>query len=154
MEQITKANLFEKLELSRNEFLKVMKGIDIDKLVYTDGGWKARDIMLNVGYWEYEGAKSLNAFAENKEYIIPNFFEKFDEINKNTFDTYKDQEYSNLLEYFDKGRIEFMNSLKRLNENDLSKEFVPFWGGKSTIVNFILDMISHEQKHLEDIKNA
>lgn len=106
MSQLIKAELIQKLEESRNKFHQVMQAIDVNKIIYADGGWRARDIMLNVAYWEHEG------------------------------------------------RTELITALQRFNDEDLSKEIVAFFGGKSVISQFINDLISHEQTHLEDIKRV
>lgn len=155
MSQTTKNDLIQKLEESRNKFHEVMQDKYADnKIIYQDGGWRARDIMLNVAYWEYEGAKSINAFADNSEYFVPNIGERINGINKETYEQFKDQDYSELQTYYDNGRKELIAALQKFNDQDLSNEMMAFFGGKSTITKFINDLIGHEQAHLEDILKA
>jgi hypothetical protein len=154
MTQTTKQDLIQKLKDSRDKLHQVIQDADINKIIYHDGGWRARDIMLNIAYWEFEGAKSLNAFADNSEYVVPNFYERQNEINKETFLKFKDQDYSDLELYFDKGREELISALNRFSDNDLSKEVMAFYGGKTSIVEFIDVLIDHEQAHLADIVKA
>lgn len=152
---MTKTALIQKLEESREKFTEAMSSMDVNKVVYTDPyTWRAREIMLNVGYWEYEAAKSLNAFADGGEYFVPNLAEDINNINKETFEKYKDSDYSELEIYFDEGRTQLLEALNRFSDEDLEKEHTAFYGAKSTISALVDFLIDHEQTHLNDIKNV
>lgn len=152
---MTKAELIQKLEESRKIFNEVISSIDVNKVVYTDPyTWRVREVVLNVGYWEHEAAKSLIAFSEGGEYFVPNLAEDINNINKETYKKYKDIDYVEVDKYFDEGRNELLDALNNFSDEDLEKEHMAFYGAKSKISDLIIFLIDHEQKHLEDIKKS
>lgn len=148
---MTKTELLKKLEESRSKFLETMGNNDVNKIIYAEGGWRARDIMLNVAYWEHEAAKSLNAYRDGGEYFVENLTERINIINEETFQHFKDKDYSEILKFYEDGRKKLIDALNKFSDEELNKEHTAFYGGRSQINDLILFLIDHEQVHLADI---
>lgn len=146
--------LKKQLELSRNNFLDTVNKQSANTFVYHNK-WRVKDIMANIAFWEYEGAKSLEAFHQSNFYHTPNFsVEIINEINERNFQRYKDKNFEGVLQFFQQGRKKMMSQIKTLQDGDLEKTMMCPWAMTSTVEKFINEMIIHEIDHLSDIQKT
>jgi len=66
-----KNHLLKLLTESHSAARATIEGIDPEWRVYTDTGWRIRDIIGHIATWDRQVAKSLQAFRTGKEYSIP-----------------------------------------------------------------------------------
>ena len=66
-----KEDLLEKLNDMRSAMRLSLIDVDLEIQVYSDDGWRIRDILGHIATWDREVTKSLRAFRAGSEYFIP-----------------------------------------------------------------------------------
>ena len=66
-----KKHLHKLLTESHSAARATIEGFDPEWRVYTDPGWRIRDIIGHIATWDRQVSKSLQAFRTGKEYSIP-----------------------------------------------------------------------------------
>ena len=75
-----KQRLIDLLTNTHSATRMVVEGIDLETRIYSESGWRIRDILGHIASWDRQVAKSLRAFRDGEDYAIPNFDE--DATNK------------------------------------------------------------------------
>ena len=66
-----KKHLLERMSETHAAILAIIGGIDLELRVYEDTDWRIRDILGHIATWDREVTKSLRAFLDRTEYLIP-----------------------------------------------------------------------------------
>jgi hypothetical protein len=77
-----KKHLLERLKGSHLTIRGILKGADLEMRVYTETGWRIRDILGHIATWDLEVADSLRAFSAGSEYSTPGVDGDETEFNK------------------------------------------------------------------------
>jgi hypothetical protein len=130
-----------------------LEGIDLDMRVYSDSGWRIRDILGHIATWDRQVAKSLRAYRVGKEYAIPDH----DEDTFNVEDVLS-QEGSTPQEVFDEweqAREEFKAAVNELPLEQFPGDLLYPWGDeRGTIAHLVEMMAEHDVEHRDEIVKA
>ena len=70
-----KQRLIDLLTDTHSASRMLLEGIDLETRIYSESGWRIRDILGHIASWDRQVAKSLRAFRDGEDYAIPNFDE-------------------------------------------------------------------------------
>src|SRR5215211_1328424 len=68
-----RARLVRALTDAFDEAQATLSTADAERVVYTDSGWKVKDLVAHVSAWEAEMLRSLQAYVEGSEYQVEGF---------------------------------------------------------------------------------
>jgi hypothetical protein len=138
---------------SRTALQTIIHGIPRHTIIYAGPPvWHINDIMVNIAFWEYEGAKSVEAFLVGQEYATKDFAEeRINCINATIYAAMHDADNHQIDEYVRNGRFALIDALTRVAERDMQRSMLCPWNTHHTVDVFAYSMITHEQEHTHDI---
>jgi len=150
-----KQNLLDKLDETHLATQATLNEVDLEKLVFSDSGWRIRDIVGHIATWDQEVAKSLRTYQEGSEYLIPNLDEE--EVDYNQRAVEKQQELSNqqILAEWEQAFAELRKAVQDMPVDRFPGDMLYPWGDErgsiATLVEFIIE---HAIEHQEEIIKA
>jgi hypothetical protein len=148
-----KRRLLELLTQTHSATHATLEGIDLEMRVYSDSGWRIRDIIGHIATWDRQVAKSLRAFRAGKEYAIPDH----DEDAFNEQDVLSQQELT-AQEVFDEwelAREDFKDAVNELPPEQFPGDLLYPWGDeRGTIAHLVEMMAEHDVEHRAEIVKA
>lgn len=147
-------NVFtQQLTASRKELQHLVAQYPRHTLIYVGPPeWHINDIMVNIAFWEYEGAKSVNAFLAGSTYVPANFSEeRVDSINATIYAEMHDADDALIDEYASTCRNYLVDALQRVPIQDVQNSMLCPWNQYHSVVDFVAGMIAHEQEHIRDM---
>jgi hypothetical protein len=148
-----KERLVELLTQTHTETRAILEGIDLDRRVYSNSGWRIRDIVGHIATWDHQIAKSLRAYRIGDEYTIPNL----DEDAFNQQEVLEQQELTNhqVFENWVQAREEYKATLAELPVELFPGDLLYPWGDEpGTIAHLVELMAEHEVEHRAEIEKA
>jgi hypothetical protein len=147
-----KDDLRRKLDDSREKTRAALSGIDPQKVVYADTGWRVKDLIGHLLAWELEVTTSLRAYAAGKEYVIPGFTN--DEVyNASVYERYRDVPFDQLRADWEAVRAGMISAIRAIPPERLDGQIMCPWKLYSDLNGIVRDMINHEAEHLQAILN-
>jgi hypothetical protein len=129
-----------------------------ETIVYTESGWRVKDLVAHIIVWEQEALLALKAYHNDGEYIIPGYVfgssAHEDAFNARVFEKCHDWDMLRISEEMRAAHSDLNMALAVLPDDKLNGEMMCAWGARSTVSAMIADLVQHERNHTEDIKRA
>jgi len=158
----TKADVVDLVEREFRGLEALFSGLtpaQLDVPVYGEGaGWRVRDLVPHVGVWQRRSAEAARRVAaagelpggEERLIRILQIARPIDELNAETFATWRDRDLDELFDEFRAGHAELMLALAPLPSHVLVKG-----DGPEDIYRFVLiPGVWHPRLHREQIDSA
>ncbi|MGB3714241.1 MAG: DinB family protein [Candidatus Promineifilaceae bacterium] len=148
-----KRRLLELLTLTHSETRTMLDGIDLDMHVYTESGWRIRDIIGHIATWDRQVANSLRAYRVGKEYTIRDL----DEDAFNQQDVLEQQESTTqqVFQSWVQAREEFRAAVNEIPLELFPGDLLYPWGDeRGTIAHLVEMMAEHDVEHRDEIVKA
>lgn len=150
-----KKNMLEKLTESHVATRAMLKDVDLEILVYTDTGWRIRDILGHLATWDLEVAKSLHAFRTGNEYFIPDLDEDESEYNEQAVFERRKLSTQQISAEWEQAHGEFKEAIRVIPDELFPGDVLYPWGDERGSIALLVDyMIEHEVEHRDEIENA
>jgi hypothetical protein len=145
--QDEKRRLLALLRERFDEAIAALEGVDYAKVVYIESGWTVKDLIGHVAAWEAEMLKSLEAYAQGREYRIAGFTDD-DTFNAQSHARRKDLNANVLMAEWTLLRTTLMQLVETLSNDQLAGSMLYPWGGRGSASNLINDVIGHQTDHI------
>ncbi len=148
-----KARLLDLLTESHSAIRATIEGIDPERRVYTDTGWRIRDIIGHIAIWDRQVTKSLRAFQAGSEYSIPNLEEHA--FNEQAVKAQQALTAQQVYVEWEQAREEFKDALKEMPLDLFPGDLLYPWGDeRGSIANLVEYMADHNAEHRDEIVKA
>ncbi|UCD42147.1 MAG: DinB family protein [Chloroflexota bacterium] len=145
-----KAQLINSLTESHSKLLEIVRGYELETVVYQAPIWQIRDILWHIAVWDRQVTKSIIAFIDDDEYSINNFEE--DQFNQEAFLEGRKLTGEKLLEECDAARQEFKIAVQDFPVDKFPSEFLYPWGDERGDIATLVDyMVEHDEEHRDEI---
>lgn len=145
-----KMQLLEDLDMVRRETLALIEGVPADLLIYTDSGWRLKDVLSHIAVWEDEAARSIRAFLEGSFYIIESY-DTDDSYNEAVFKQFYDAPFVDVYASWANAREELKQAVAAVPLDRFEDMMVHPWRIKGTMIDLIRSMVDHEREHATNI---
>jgi uncharacterized damage-inducible protein DinB len=127
--------------------------LDLNLVVYADPEWQVRDVAWHLAVWDRQSAKSIQAFVEGSEYVIPNFEE--DKFNTSSIQESRSLTPEQFRRQCQQAREEFKQAVALVPAGEESTEFIYPWGDESgDVAQLVSYMVEHDEEHRQEIITA
>ncbi len=148
-----KRRLLELLAQTHSVTRATLEGIDLDLRVYSDAGWRIRDIIGHIATWDRQVAKSLRAYRIGQEYAIPEFNE--DTFNQEDVLSQGESTNQEVFDEWEQARDDFKAAVKDLPLEQFPGDLLYPWGDeRGTIAHLVEMMAEHDVEHSDEIVKA
>lgn len=148
-----KRRLIELLTQTHSTTREVLVGVDLDLRVYTDSGWRIRDIIGHIATWDRQVANSLRAFRDGEEYTIPDH----DEAAFNAKDVLRQQVLATeqIFKEWEQAREDFIEAVEDIPQDQFPGDVLYPWGDERGTIAYLVDvMVKHDIEHRREIVKA
>ena len=150
-----KEYLINRLTETHHEIQKIIEKNDLDIPVYDDPEWQVRDVIGHIATWDREMIKSLQAFMDEKEYIIPGIGEDESDFNEIAVEEQRKLSTLQILDEWNLARKHLLAVIQDIPDDRYPGDFVFPWGDERGSVRVLLDyFIEHDEEHRDEIINA
>lgn len=130
-----------------------LEGVDPEMRVYTDTGWRIRDIIGHIATWDRQVAKSIRAFREGSEYSIPNLDE--DVFNQQAVLEQQELTAEQIFAEWEQARKDFKKAVQEVPLDQFPGDLLYPWGDERGSISQLVEYMSeHDAEHREEIVKA
>lgn len=150
-----KNQLIELLTQTHLAARETLGGVDLTLRIYTESGWRVRDIVGHLATWDQHTALSLRAYQTGSEYLIPDYIE--DEAKYNQAVVLEQQKLSDkqILEVWEKSYEGLRAAVQEMPEDRFPGDMLYPWGDeRGSIIKLVEYFIEHTEEHREEIVSA
>ena len=148
-----KNHLLKLLTESHSAFRATIEGIDPEWRVYSDTGWRIRDIIGHIATWDRQVTKSLRAFQEGSEYSITNLEEN--SFNEQAVKAQQALTAKQVYVEWEQAREDFKDVLKEIPPDLFPGDLLYPWGDeRGSIAQLVEFMTDHDAEHRNEIVKA
>lgn len=140
------------LDESRDKTRLALDGMDGEKIIYAESGWRLKDIIAHLTAWELEVTTSIRAYNEGKEYTIADFTSD-DAYNAVIFQRYHETPFAQTEADWGAVRAGLISAMRAIPAGRFDGQIMCPWKLYSAIDGIVRDMVNHEADHLKDILN-
>ena len=144
-----RAALVETLEASLRDALGALEGIDPERVIYADSGWKVRDLIAHVAAWESEMYRSLATFHQGGSYAIPDY--NLEQFNWAVYEARKDWSYSQSVEALKKAREQVKSIAMAMTDRLFSAPLLYPWHDRGEVAYLFNQILWHQNEHMGHI---
>ena len=145
-----KQRLIDLLADTHSATSMVLEGIDLETRIYSESGWRIRDILGHIAGWDRQAAKSLRAFRDGEDYAIPNFDE--DATNEAMVREQHDWTAEQVFAEWDKAREDFKLAIQEIALDKFPGDLLYPWGDeRGSIAQLVEFMTEHDIEHRDEI---
>ena len=148
-----KARLIRLLDDARLRTLTILESVNGDHVVHRDTGWRAKDIVGHIVFWEEEALASLVALKEGTTYTIPDFV-SFDAYNQQDYQRRRDRPFLQIQDELRTVRNRLKAALVALPPERFEGYMLFPWPQGGTLSDMIATMVAHEYEHVSEIVRA
>lgn len=147
---LEKRCLVQILDNARQDTLAALDAIDPEKVVHSSSGWRVKDLVGHIVFWEEEALASLLALKEGKVYTIAEFI-SFDAYNDQDFKRRRSQPFNQILSDLHTTRERLKMALLAVPPERFSGIIRFPWPWQGTLTDLIMTMAAHEREHAREI---
>ncbi len=150
-----KKHLLGRLIETHSAIRAILKGVDLETRVYTEGDWRIRDILGHLATWDREVSKSLRAFRAGTEYSIPDINGDETEFNEQAVLEQRKLSTRQILAEWEQAREDFKAALSDIPTDQFPGDLLYPWGDeRGSIAQLVEYMIEHDKEHRDEIVKA
>jgi hypothetical protein len=150
-----KQKLLDKLDETHQEIRDWLGGVELEAPVYSDSGWRARDIIGHMATWDQEAARSLRAYRAGSEYEIIDLDEEETEYNQRAIDAQRALSNQAILAEWEGAYEELRNAVQDIPIDRFPGDLLYPWGDeRGDIATLVEYMIEHLIEHRDEIVKA
>jgi hypothetical protein len=105
-----------------------LKGVDLETPVYTESGWRIREIIGHIATWNQHVAISINKYREGLEYLIPDLDETKDDYNQKAVLEQQKLSAQQILAEWEQAYDEFKNAIQGIQADRFHGDMLYPWG--------------------------
>jgi hypothetical protein len=150
---VEKVRLIRLLDSARLRTLTILEGIDGDRVVHQDTGWRVKDVVGHIVFWEEEALAALVALKEGTAYTIADFV-SFDAYNQQDFRRRRNQPFLQIQDDLHAVRYRLKAALVALPPERFEGYMLFPWPQWGTLSHMIAIMAAHEYEHASEIVSA
>jgi hypothetical protein len=148
-----KEYLLDLLTKTHSATRATLEGVDPEMRVYTDTGWRIRDIIGHIATWDRQVAKSILAFMEGSEYSIPNLDENV--FNQQAVLEQQELTAQQIFAEWEQAREDFIDAVQEVPLDLFPGDLLYPWGDeRGSIAKLVEYMSEHDVEHREEIAKA
>lgn len=153
MPNTEKAELIKLLDENRAQTLAVFEEVDGATVIYPDGNWTLKDVIVHLTVWEEEGVNALLGIAEEKPYPPPvTSQEELEAFNNRQVQQRRHLSLEQAYSDFQSTRNRLKALLNDLSAEDFSQSFAFPWYGEGTVSDMLHGLVQHEQRHVRHVQ--
>jgi len=150
-----KKYLLEKLTEAHSAIRAILKGVDLEIRVYTDTGWRIRDILGHIATWDRQVAKSLRAFLAGTEYALPDLDGDETKFNEQAVLEQRELSTQQIFVEWEQARDDFKEAIREISPDKFPGDLLYPWGDeRGSIAHLVKYMIDHDDEHRDEIVKA
>ena len=150
-----KNNLLERLTETHSEIRVILKGIDLERRVYSDTDWRIRDILGHIATWDREVTKSLRAFLAGTEYVLPDLGGDETKFNEQAVLEQRELSTQQIFVEWEQARDDFKEAIREIPPDKFPGDLLYPWGDeRGSIAQLVEYMIDHDDEHRDEIVKA
>jgi hypothetical protein len=147
--------LLDRLAETHSAIHRLIKGIDLELRVYSESGWRIRDILGHIATWDREVTKSLRAFLTESEYIIPDLDNDETGFNEKAVTEQSTLSTNQIVAEWKQAREDFRTAIKAIPTEKFPGDLLYPWGNESgSITRLVEYMVEHDEEHIGEIEKA
>jgi len=144
-----KAELIKLLDETRAQTLSVFEEMDGDAIIYPDGNWTLKDVIVHLTIWEEEGVNALLGLVEGKTSPPPfASAEELDTFNNQGVQKRRHLSLEQVYADFQATRNRMKALLNDIPADDFSRPFPLPWFEEGTVSTMLRSLVQHEQEHV------
>jgi hypothetical protein len=148
-----KKNLHKLLTESHSELRTTIEGIDLQRRIYKDSGWRIRDIIGHIATWDRQVAKSLRAYQAGTEYSITNLDEHA--FNEQTVKVQRELTAQQVYVEWEQARQDIKDALNEIPLDLFPGDLLYPWGDeRGSIAQLVEFSTDHDAEHRDEIVKA
>ncbi len=159
-----KAQLLVGMDMRRQKNRELVESVNPERVVHPESGWRVKDLIGHLTYWEEETLKSLQAFIRGESYEPPLFLqdgqvgftnEEVDAFNHADYEQRIDYSSERILTDWEAVREHLKDAVRAVPDEQFENgTFDALWGRDITVTQLVKGMGWHEKIHMQDIQTA
>jgi len=155
MTQNDKDYLLEKLTETHNAIEEILEGVDLELPVYSETGWRIRDILGHIATWDREVINTLRAFMQGEVYLTPDLDESETDFNQRAMLNHRQLSTPAAYADWQQAREAFSQTVKDIPLDRFPGDVLFPWGDeRGTIQELVSYMTDHNLEHRAEIVEA
>jgi hypothetical protein len=123
-----------------------------DRVIYSESGWRVKDIIAHLMAWEAEGITSLRAYQEGKQYkVTDNGFASDADFNDKQYQKYKDLPVEQIYQEWAAVIERLKTAINDTPPGKFEGKMLCPWGALGTVSHLIEELTKHDKEHREEI---
>lgn len=132
-----------------------LKEVDLETPVYTESGWRIREIIGHIATWNQQVAISINTYREGSEYVILDLDETETDYNEKAVVAQQNLSTQQILAEWEQAYDEFKNAVQGMPADRFPGDMMFPWGDeRGSIAKLVEYMVDHEVEHRDEIIKA
>lgn len=144
-----RARWVQRLDAAYRDDLDVLSDLDPELVVYPSTGWRVKDVVAHLAFWEGEAFESLERFHQGTEYRLPDF-DNFDAYNARLYEARRDVPFDQSLQAWVRVQRRLKGLIRALTDAQLDGEMRYASGAWGTVRHLLKRRIEHPQEHIDD----
>jgi hypothetical protein len=150
MNQQDKAYLLGLLAQTHDAIRLMLEDIDLELPVYSDSGWRIRDILAHIATWDHQAASSLKAYRVGQEYSTPGLDES--KFNEQSVLEQRDKTGQQIFDEWVQARREFKRAVEEMPRDLFPGDLLYPWGDERGTIAYLVEMMTdHDIEHRDEI---
>ena len=147
--------LLDRLDQTHAALHTLLTGADLELQIYSDTGWRIRDILGHIATWDRVVARSLRAFLAGDEYVIPDMEGDETDFNAEAVEKQRKLSSQEIVAEWEQAREVFKVALSDIPADQFPGDLLYPWGDeRGSIPRMVEYMIEHDEEHGEEFAKA
>ncbi len=148
-----KKHLLKLLAESHSGLRATIEGIDPERRIYTDSGWRIRDIIGHIATWIRQVTKSLRAYQAGTEYSIPSLEEN--DFNEDTVKAQQALTVQQVYVDWEQACEDLNHALEGIPPDLFPGDLLFPWGDDRGSISELVEFVTeHNTEHRDEIVKA
>ena len=150
-----KKHLLEILAEAHLATRATLKEVDLETPVYTESGWRIREIIGHIATWDQQVAISINTYREGSEYLIPDLDETEVDYNQKAVEEQQNLSTQQILAEWEQAYDDLKNAIQGMPADQFPGDMLYPWGDeRGSITRLVEYMVEHVVEHRDEIVKA
>ncbi len=147
--------LVKRLSETHSALGEILRGSDLELIIYDDDEWRIRDILGHIAIWDREVIQAISSYLEGSEYVIPGIAEDETDFNAQKLLEQRNLSTDQIMDEWNQARDDFKEIVKQIPIDKLSSDLEFPWGEETGSISVLINyMIEHNEEHQNEIMEA